>query len=129
MPVVSADGSPLGEVKDIILDSQGRATHLVIAYQAQSPTGESSPDGKLVAVPWDTALEHMTDGHVVLDNTNLQGAPSFMPQEWPNLDDPTWSATADAYWRKVARPPVAAHRGRPIDSTTRRRARPARDGD
>src|SRR5690348_214235 len=47
MPVVSADGSPVGEVKDIIFDRQGRATHLVIS---------STPDGKLTALPWDAAL-------------------------------------------------------------------------
>lgn len=129
MPVVSADGSPLGEVKDIIFDSQGRATHVVIDYAAQTQAGGSSPDGRLVAVPWDTAAARMTDGHLVLDGSNLQGAPSFKPEEWPDLDNPTWSATADAYWRKVALPPLAAHRSLPIDSTTRRRARPTRDGD
>jgi hypothetical protein len=82
-----------------------------------------------VAVPWDTILAHITDDHVVLDGANLQGAPSFTPAEWPNLADPAWSSTADAYWRKVARPPAAAHRGAPIDSTARLRARPPRDGD
>ncbi len=138
MPVVSADGSRLGDVKDIILDSRGRATHVVIAYQMQSQAGpaeipegkpESGADRKLVAVPWDTILAHITDDHVVLDGANLQGAPSFAPGEWPNLADPAWSITADAYWRKVARPPAAAHRGAPIDSTSRLRARSPRDGD
>lgn len=129
MPVVSAEGSPLGEVKDIIFDSLGRATHVVIAYAAQTQAGASSPDGRLVAVPWDTAAARITDGHLVLDASNLQGAPSFKPEEWPDLDNPTWSATADAYWRKVALPPLAAHRSLPIDSMARRRARPTRDGD
>jgi sporulation protein YlmC with PRC-barrel domain len=138
MPVVSADGSPLGEVKDLILDPQGRATHVVIACQAPSQAGpaeipegklESAPDRKLVAVPWDTISAHLTDGHLVLDGANLKSAPSFSPGEWPNLADPAWSATADAYWHKVAQPAAAAHRGAPIDSTARLRARPARDGD
>lgn len=129
MPVVSAAGRLLGEVKDIILDSQGRATHVVIAYEAQPRAGASSPEGKLIAVPWDTVAARITDGRLVLDGSNLLDAPSFTPQEWPDLDDPTWSATADAYWRKIARPPLAAHRGPPIDSTARRRVRPTRDGD
>ncbi|MGA7538669.1 MAG: PRC-barrel domain-containing protein [Steroidobacteraceae bacterium] len=137
MPVVSADGSPLGEVKDIILDPQGHATHVVIAYRTQSEAGaaeipegklESSVDGKLVAVPWDTIIAHLADDHVVLDGANLQSAPSFTPGEWPNLADPAWSTTADAYWRKLARPPAVARRGAPIDSTARLRARPTRDG-
>jgi sporulation protein YlmC with PRC-barrel domain len=138
MPVVSTDGSPLGEVKDIVFDRQGRATHVVIAYDTPSQPGpeeipdgklEASPDGKLTAVPWDTVVASIQDGRVVLDGSKLDGAPSFTPAEWPNLDDPAWSATADAYWRKVARPAVAAHPRTPIDSTARLRARPTRDGD
>ncbi|MGH8318549.1 MAG: PRC-barrel domain-containing protein [Steroidobacteraceae bacterium] len=138
MPVVSTDGSPLGEVKDIVFDPQGRATHVVIAYDAKSQAGpgeipdgklESNPEGKLTAVPWDTALASIQNGHVVLDGSTLEGAPSFTPDEWPNLDDPAWSATADAYWHKVARPAVAAHPHTPIDSTARLRVRPARDGN
>jgi hypothetical protein len=120
MPVVSAEGSPLGEVTDIIFDSQGQATHVVITDEA---------DGKLTAVPWDTVMAHIANGRLVLDRTNLQGAPSFTPDAWPNLEDPAWSASADAYWHKVARPAVTAHRANPIDSTARLRARPTRDGD
>jgi sporulation protein YlmC with PRC-barrel domain len=138
MPVVSTDGNPLGEVKDIVFDPHGRATHVVIAHDTPSPTGpgeipegklEASPERKLTAVPWKTAVASIHDGRVVLDGSKLESAPSFTPEEWPNLDDPAWSATADAYWRKVARPAVVAHPHTPIDSTARLRARPARDGD
>jgi sporulation protein YlmC with PRC-barrel domain len=129
MPVVSADDSPLGEVKDIIFDSQGRATHVVIACEEPSTAAASSPDGKLVALPWETAIARITGGRLVLDNSHLQGAPSFTPEAWPNLDDPAWSVTADAYWRKVVHPPAAVHRGNPVDSTARQRARRTRDGD
>lgn len=120
MPVVSGDGSPVGEVKDIIFDRQGRATHLVIS---------SSADSKLTAMPWDAALAIIKDGKLVLDGAKLQGAPGFTPDAWPNLDDPHWSAAADTYWRKAIRAAIAAHPGNPIDSTTRQRGRPARDGD
>lgn len=138
MPVTSAEGTPLGEVKDIIFDPQGRATHIVIAYDTEPgagpeeiPEGKPRPraDGKLTAIPWDAAVASIKEGRLVLDDAKLQGAPSFTPEEWPNLDDPAWSATADAYWRKVARPAVATHPGTSIDSTARLRARPARDGD
>jgi sporulation protein YlmC with PRC-barrel domain len=139
MPVVSGDGSAIGEVKDIIFDRQGRATHLVIAYGGgPEPSPEdipddgkpaSSPDSKLTAMPWDAAVASMKDGRLVLDDTQLQSAPSFTPDAWPNLDDPAWSATADAYWRKAVRAAIAAHPGAPIDSTARQRERPARDGN
>jgi sporulation protein YlmC with PRC-barrel domain len=139
MPVVSGDGSAIGEVKDITFDRQGRATHLVIAYGAEpEPSRQdipddgkpaSSPDSKLTAMPWDAAVASMKDGRLVLDLTQLQSAPSFTPDAWPNLDDPEWSATADAYWRKAVRAAIAAHPGAPIDSTERQRGRPTRDGD
>jgi sporulation protein YlmC with PRC-barrel domain len=129
MPVVSADGSPLGEVKDIILDSQGRATHVVIADETSPPDGASNPDEKLVAVPWETALAHISDDHLVLDSAHLASAPSFTPEAWPNLDDPVWSVTADAYWRKVAAPPTTVHGSKPVDSTARQRGRRTRDAD
>ena len=138
MPVVSADGTSLGEVKDIIFDPRGRATHLVIAYTADAQAapeeipegGQTAPaaGGKLTAMPWDAAMASIKNGQLVLDDATLQGAPSFTQAAWPNLDDPTWSATTDAYWRKAVRAAIEAHPGAPIDSTARRRARPARDG-
>ena len=129
MPVVSAAGSALGEVKDIIFDAAGRATHVVISCEAQSQASAASADGRLVAVPWDAAIAHISDGRLVLDNSSLAGAPSFTPEAWPDFDDPAWSATADAYWRKVASAAVTTHRSNPIDSTTRRRSRRSRDDD
>jgi sporulation protein YlmC with PRC-barrel domain len=124
MPVVSGDGTPLGNVKDIIFDRQGRATHLVIAYDSAS-----TPDGKLTAMPWDAAAASIKNGRLVLEEAQLTGAPSFTPDAWPDLDDPSWSATADAYWRKAVQAAIAAHPGTPIDSPDRQRERPARDGD
>jgi hypothetical protein len=136
---VSTDGSPLGEVKDIIFDRQGRATHLVLAYHSQSDSapgdspGDSrpapSPDAKLTAMPWDAAVASMKDDHLVLDGSKLQDAPSFTPDTWPNLDDPAWSAPADTYWRNAVRAAIAAHPGAPIDSTDRQRGRRSRTGD
>jgi hypothetical protein len=141
MAVVSANGSALGAVKDIIFDRQGRATHLVIAYvvvaqatpAAQPNDVEPAPaptaDDKLAAMPWDAAMASIKDGQLVVDSAQLQGAPSFTPDSWPNIDDSTWSATADAYWRKAVRAAIAANPGAPIDSTSRQRARPDRDGE
>ncbi|HWF98880.1 MAG TPA: PRC-barrel domain-containing protein [Steroidobacteraceae bacterium] len=120
MPVVSADGSSLGAVNDIIFDGQGRATHLVIAG--------ASTGGKLTAMPWDAAMASIKDGRLVLDEAKLQSAPSFTRDAWPNLDDPSWSTTTDTYWRKAVRAAIEANPGAPIDSTSRRRARPSRDG-
>ena len=137
MLVVSSDGSPLGAITDIVFDRQGRATHLVIAYDTEPQAGPPqipddgkplpTPNGKLTAMPWDAAVASIKSGRLVLDPAQLQSAPSFTPGAWPNLDDPAWSASADAYWRKAVRAAIAAHPGAPIDSTMRQRGRPARD--
>jgi len=139
MPVVSRDGSPLGQVKDILFDRQGQATHVVVAYAAETPIGpaetpdaaapESAPDAKLTAMPWDAAMASIKDGRLVLNGAKLEQAPSFRPGEWPNLDDRDWSSTADDYWRKVVRANLAAHPGAPIDSTLRQRGRRTRGGE
>lgn len=139
MPVVSTQGTPVGQVKDVVFDRQGRATHLVIAYGASPDTGSSetpddgkansNADGKLTAMPWDAALASIRDGKLVLDGAKLLAAPSFTPDAWPNLDDPSWSTAADTYWRKAVRAAIAAHPGNPVDSTERQRGRPGRDGD
>lgn len=139
LPVMAADGRLLGKVKDIIFDREGRATHVVIAYDPRPQAGpEEIPEGKtgsaaaearLLAIPWVTAVANLQDGKLVFDGTKLQSAPSFTVDAWPNFKDPTWSATADAYWRKVAPPPQSARHGAPIDPTARLRTRPTRDGD
>ena len=138
MAVVATDGGALGKVKDIVFDRQGRSTHVVIAYGTQPQAtpgappnaGEAAPagDGRLTAMPWDAAMASIKDGQLVLDNAQLQAAPSFTAAAWPNLDDLAWSTTADAYWRTAVRAAIEAHPGAPIDSTSRQRARPSRDG-
>jgi sporulation protein YlmC with PRC-barrel domain len=138
MTAVATDGSSLGTVKDITFDRQGRATHLVIAYGPQPQAdpgalpndGEAAPalDGKLTAMPWDAAMASIKNGQLVLDGAQLQAAPSFTASAWPNLDDPAWSDTADAYWRKAVQAAIEAHPGAPVDSTLRQRARPSRGG-
>jgi sporulation protein YlmC with PRC-barrel domain len=142
MAVVATDGSSLGDVKDIIFDRQGRATHLVVSYGTSPPASSAAPaappsdaesapppEGKLTAMPWDAAMASIKDGRLVLDGAQLQSAPSFTQASWPNLDDPAWSDTADAYWRKAVQAAIAAHPGAPIDSPSRQRARPNRDGE
>ena len=101
MPVQSKAGQPLGTIQDIVFDTRGRATHLVIRY-----------DGKLVPIPWLLAVSSIHDGILVLSQKRLDGAPDFASGAWPDITDRSWSAAADAYWTV------------PIDSTSRSRARP-----
>jgi sporulation protein YlmC with PRC-barrel domain len=127
MPAVAPDGTPLGEVKDIIFNRQGQATHLVIAYRSapQAPTTSPSygADRKLTAIPWDAAMASIKEGELVLGSATLHAAPSFTPDGWPDLDDPAWSEATDTYWRQAVRAAIAKHPGTPIDPTSRARER------
>lgn len=101
MPVQSHAGQPLGTIQDIVFDSRGRATHLVI-----------NDSGRLVPIPWRIAVANIHSGILVLSQKRLNDAPGFTSGAWPDVSDPSWSASADAYWTI------------PIDSTSRSRARP-----
>ena len=106
MPVESRSGRVLGQIKDIVFDSNGRATHVIVAYGKDSGAG-----GKLAAIPWWTAVSDIHHGSLVLKATRLEGAPSFGSDSWPDVSNPSWSNTADDYWTI------------PVDSTSRSRAR------
>jgi len=103
MPVETRSGEVLGQIQDIVFNSNGRATDVIVTY------GKGGPDAKLVAIPWQTAVSDIHHGSLVLDAARLKGAPSFELGSWPDIRDPSWSATADAYWTV------------PIDSTSRSR--------
>lgn len=100
MPVQSQAGQPLGAIEDIVFDAQGHVTDVVVNCA-----------GKLVAVPWRIAVSRMHDGILVLNKERLNGAPSFAPDAWPDVSNPSWSASADSYWTT------------PIDSPSRARGR------
>lgn len=103
MPVQSEAGQPLGTIEDIVLSARGRATHVIV-----------NSAGKLVAIPWRIAMPRIHSGILVLNQARLSGAPSFTPGTRPDVSDPSWSATADAYWTT------------PVDSMSRSRSRPGR---
>jgi sporulation protein YlmC with PRC-barrel domain len=105
MPVESRSGRMLGRIRDIVFNpnGNGRATHIIIACDK---------GGRLVAIPWWTAVADIHHGALVLQAARLEGAPGFDPGNWPDLTDSSWSDSADDYWTV------------PIDSTSRSRARP-----
>lgn len=104
MPVESHSGRVLGQIQDIVFNSNGRATNVIVAY------GKGGINGKLVAIPWQTVVSDIHHGALVVHAARLAGAPSFELGSWPDIRDPSWSATADAYWTT------------PVDSTSRSRS-------
>jgi sporulation protein YlmC with PRC-barrel domain len=118
MSVESVTGESLAQVKDVILDSRGMATHLVLSYGGTLGVG-----AKLVAVPW-SAVSATMDGHrIVMSRLRLLAAPTFAGGEWPDLTRAGWSAAADRYWQAEDARPRSAE----VDDTHRSRQRPERD--
>lgn len=120
MSVESMTGESLAQVKDIILDSKGLATHLVLSYGGTLGVGAN-----LVAVPWSAATT-MMDGHrIVMSRLKLLGAPTFSDSHWPDLSRPGWSAEADRYWESVDNQELSSAPAE-IDDPLRSRQRPER---
>jgi hypothetical protein len=116
MPVQSFTGELIGEVKDIILDNNGTATHVVLTYGGAFGIG-----GKLVAVPWPAAAAMLSGSRLVVDRLRLQRAPTFPDNKWPDLANRGWSAEADRYWQGASS--ARAPSGNDVDSPDRSRRR------
>jgi sporulation protein YlmC with PRC-barrel domain len=92
MSVQSSSGEALGTVKDVILDNDGRVTHVIVE---RSSGGGAS---QLVAMPWDVANKMMKGGNLVVEQKRLAQAPGFSEQRWPDTSGSTWSSETDRYW-------------------------------
>jgi sporulation protein YlmC with PRC-barrel domain len=96
-PVKNADGEQLGELKEIMLDTEtGR-----IAYGVLSFGGFLGMGDKLFAIPWSALRVHDTDHALVLNvqKEQLEKAPGFDKDKWPDFADRTWGASIYEYYR------------------------------
>lgn len=88
LQVVSPSNAPIGEVVDVVFDSQGRPDYVVIASQ-----------GDNAAVPFQTASSMMEGGKVIIDQSKLQQAPKLEQGEWREEgDNASWKQDATRYW-------------------------------
>jgi sporulation protein YlmC with PRC-barrel domain len=88
----------LGTIQDVMLDM----TQGTIRYAVLSSGGFLGMGDRLFAVPW-RALKLDTENHRFLldvDIERLKNAPGFDKDEWPNMADPTWNSTVDAYYSR-----------------------------
>lgn len=95
MDVQSSAGESLGEVEDLVLDPGGKVTHAIIGYGGTLGLGQ-----KLTAVPWHMVSSRISGEHIVLEQAQLESAPSFGSNEWPNLTNANWSQQFDQYWQQ-----------------------------
>jgi len=98
--VENPQGKNLGDIKDVVLDSQGHVRYAVLAFGGFLGMGE-----KYFAVPW-AALKPVAgqqpgdrDRYVLdIDQERLKNAPGFDKNNWPNMADRQWAEQLHAFY-------------------------------
>jgi sporulation protein YlmC with PRC-barrel domain len=105
-------GENLGDVNDLLVDlKSGEAKHVVLSFGGFLGIGT-----RLFAVPWDKAeFRHAEDDKYFVYNVTqeqLENAPSFERDMWPNVNDPQWHSSIDRHYgtTRQARQPAAQER-------------------
>ena len=86
----------LGDIKEIMLDlNSGR-----IAYAVLSFGGFLGIADKLFAVPWSALKLDAANKRLLLtvEKERLESAPGFNKDDWPDMADPRWQNTINAYY-------------------------------
>jgi sporulation protein YlmC with PRC-barrel domain len=98
MPVRNTKGDDLGKIEDLVVELNSGD----IRYAALSFGGFASVGDKLFAVPWKKLAFKFgeQDSYFILDVTEqqLQRAPGFDQNKWPDVADPDWSKQVDAFY-------------------------------
>src|SRR5579871_1684618 len=97
--VRNAAGEDLGKIDEIMIDiPSGRVAYAVLSFGGFLGMGN-----KLFAVPWD-ALTLDEDNHEFILNVSkqqLENAPGFDKENWPDMADPTWGTEIYSYYGKT----------------------------
>ena len=86
----------LGEIKEIMLNMRsGDVAYAVLSFGGVLGLGE-----KLFAVPWNALTLDTANKCFILNvaKEDLKNAPGFDKNDWPNMADPTWINTVNAYY-------------------------------
>jgi sporulation protein YlmC with PRC-barrel domain len=94
--VKNLSGEDLGKLEDVMLDvNDGRISYGVLSFGGFLGVGN-----KLFAIPW-SALDLDTDDkcfYLNADKEQLENAPGFDKDNWPNFADPNWSRSIHDYY-------------------------------
>jgi len=100
MVVQDPKGEDLGQVQDVVLRlDESRIAYVVLSYGGIVPGA-----GKYFAIPW-SALRVKPDGTALVLNATrreLQQAPGFPWNQWPDVANPAWAGTVGRYWQEHA---------------------------
>lgn len=99
MEVRNAQNEDLGTIDDLVIDLQTGQ----VRYAALQSGGVLGVGGNLYAVPWNAFRLQRTDDdnyHLLLNATaeQFENAPGFDNDNWPNMGDPQWRTSNDAYY-------------------------------
>jgi sporulation protein YlmC with PRC-barrel domain len=92
LQVVSASGEQLGSVTDVMADSSGAPSYVVIAPVPSSGGGAST------AIPYSTATSMVRNDTLVMDRAKLDGAPKVDQSKLKDPASTTWQGESDSYW-------------------------------
>jgi len=87
----------LGEIKEFMLDMRTGN----VAYAVLSFGGFMGMGNKLFAVPWTALRLDTTNKCFVLhvEKAQLESAPGFDKDKWPDMTDPAWVESIHAFYR------------------------------
>jgi len=94
--VFNRDAEDLGDIKEIMLDMRsGRVSYAVLSFGGFMGVGK-----KLFAVPWQALTLDTENKRFVLDvnKEQLENAPGFDKDHWPDMADPTWEKSIHAHY-------------------------------
>ncbi|KAB2970240.1 PRC-barrel domain-containing protein [Zoogloea sp.] len=94
--VYSHKAEMLGEVKEIMLDMRtGRIAYAVLSFGGFIGLGD-----KLFAIPWEAlTLDTMNKRFMLdVDKEQLERAPGFDKDTWPDMANPEWAEGIRAYY-------------------------------
>ena len=86
--VVNAQNEDLGKIEDLVIDAgAGRIAYAVLSFGGFLGMGD-----KYFAIPWNAFRFNLAEKHAVLnlDKKQLENAPGFDKDNWPNMADSTW---------------------------------------
>jgi hypothetical protein len=104
--VVNAHNENLGTIEDLVIDAAaGRIAYAVLSFGGFLGMGD-----KYFAIPWNAFHFNLAEKRVVLnlDKKQLENAPGFDKNNWPNLADSTWGTSIykhygyAPYWEDVS---------------------------
>jgi sporulation protein YlmC with PRC-barrel domain len=86
----------LGDIKEIMLDTRsGKVAYAVLSFGGFLTVGE-----KLFAVPWQAlTLDNVNKRFILnVDKEQLEDAPGFDKDNWPDMADQNWAKTVHSYY-------------------------------